>query len=173
MEVKHTTISAQDEMEYLFNIVMTACLEVYPTIEAQSAAIEMAKTHFKVDFNSYINESHKLGKDITKNVILPIIHTGANIMATPILIGTSPIAATAPIAVPVGVPIIVPHGVPIVVPAGVPLVVSKVVPPGVPVVPVVPATPIVVPTEVPIVVAAGVPIIVPTGVPIIVAPAVL
>lgn len=66
MKVKHVITSTQDEVDSLFNIAMTACLVVYPTIEEQTAAILSAKTVFQVQLDTLICEAYDIGKRLAK-----------------------------------------------------------------------------------------------------------
>ena len=66
MKVEHIVSSTSDEVDSLFNMAMTACLMVYPTVEEQSAAILSAKTEFQIQLDSLLCQAYKLGKKIDK-----------------------------------------------------------------------------------------------------------
>lgn len=66
MRVKHIVTSTQNEVDSLFNIAMTSCLIVYPTVEEQSAAIHAAKSVFQTQLDTIIYEAYDVGRKLAE-----------------------------------------------------------------------------------------------------------
>lgn len=67
MKIKHAVILEEDEIDMLFDMVKDVCLMTYPTVDAQTAALESAKIDFETQLNRYMQKAFKYGKKIQKS----------------------------------------------------------------------------------------------------------
>lgn len=66
MKLKHAIVLNDEEVSKLFDIVMNACLTMYPTPEAQAEGIAAAKVDFETLLNRYAHKAFKFGKKLGK-----------------------------------------------------------------------------------------------------------
>lgn len=70
IKIKSVPYPTQEALDALFNIPCDAALQSYPSVEAQIAALDAAKTDFESMLSMYLHKAYKAGKKAYKRKLI-------------------------------------------------------------------------------------------------------